>query len=444
MANTTDEEIIYKALVTYGGQFINRMNKKPSMRLTRSNAQSQLQIVQDNSTKLEYYLKDDDAPMAVMQKKMKSAKGTYIQFLQIKGSFPELVSNPLASRIDKILHHLAAREADCFDTFRRQEVGGELYDLSDTFASNANINRLCSMSVRDIVKNYTDTDAKDKSSTQVGNINDQFYITDTGAKYHVKDCPYCKRFTLYEATTQKISGLKLTPCRCVEAYKVKRHFDWTHYVTVFIDESIHHTIWNEVGKEGKQGNFSYIICRGMLESENDITSENTIYSGVDYIRETHSPDRITRAAIGTVLMYLAYDCQFDGTVQVYTDNMSAMNVWSNNRKNAKLASLFEGVKVSHIPRECNKRADALGHTRVLIDVPSATYSRIVDQHTRYNELEAQFNIQRKALEESRTLLEEALNREKEPALTKLHNWIKGIISNWLSKINNVRWTSTEQ
>lgn len=428
MAKGIDEEIIYQAYIKASEQFFERMGKKPNSKLSTKRANEQIKIVRDNASKLEYYLGENDVTMTNMQKKMQSTKGTYVQFLQVKGSCPGLITRPIENQMDRVLRLLAKREAELFDLFRRQEECGELYDLEAIFSNKANVNSLISLNVRDIVKNKPEVEKKINKSTEVGHVSDQYFISNTGSKYHVEDCPFCKRYKLHKANKQKILGLKLKPCKCVESYRAKKKDDWDNYVTVFIDESIHPTLWNEAGDQGKQGNYSYIICRGKLESEREISQANTITQGVNIISEIHSTDRLTKAAIGTVLMYLAYDYEFTGAVQIYTDNMSAMQQWNENPKNARLASLFKGVRVSHIMRENNTKADALGHTRVVIDVPTQTYSRIAKRCNEYDALEKESTEKDELIKNYRESLEEALRRERQLENRTLWDYMKSFFA----------------
>lgn len=77
------------------------------------------------------------------------------------------------------------------------------------------------------------------------------------------------------------------------------------------------------------------------------------------------------------MLMLAYDYNFSGNLQVYTDNMWAKDNWFNNSRNLKLAKLFENVNVSYIPRERNTKADQLGRTKVYLCLETSVYDSIV-------------------------------------------------------------------
>ena len=86
-------------------------------------------------------------------------------------------------------------------------------------------------------------------------------------------------------------------------------------------------------------------------------------------------------------MTLAYDYEYIGQVRIFTDNKPASDHWSEVAKNSKLARQFLSVKVNFIPREKNRKADQLGRTRMLLDMPISAYNEAVKNKTRVKELE---------------------------------------------------------
>ena len=134
-----------------------------------------------------------------------------------------------------------------------------------------------------------------------------------------------------------IDNQKLEPCKCVEKMSATED---TSCITAFIDESIHSIQWNEKGRADSTGSFSYIICRGFLPNEKYITEDNTLAKGVDYVTENERVDRVTEAAIGKVMLSILYDFNFNGSVNIYTDNIIAMNEWNSVSKNSKIAEQF--------------------------------------------------------------------------------------------------------
>ncbi len=179
---------------------------------------------------------------------------------------------------------------------------------------------------------------------------------------------------------------KLTACRCIILKDAARR-ESMNYATAFVDESIHPVRWNEDGKRGKSGSFSYIICRGSLSNEMEITDSNIIVKDVDYSRENVHVERITESAIGKVMITLAYDFNFSGHLQIYTDNLSAVKKWGEISKNNLLSEHFESVTVSHIPRSKNKKADKLGRTRAILDLPIDKFEEISNKVNGYENIQ---------------------------------------------------------
>lgn len=176
------------------------------------------------------------------------------------------------------------------------------------------------------------------------------------------------------------------PCKCVDSTHLQGEPEHT-FVTAFIDETIHPVNWDEKGNKGKAGSFSYILCWGKVTYESQITDQRLITQSVDYTGEHEHIERITETAIGKVMLSLIYDYNFSGKVRIFSDNQSAVNHWSEVALNSKLAKSFEKVEVIFIPREKNKRADQLGRTRMLLDMPINAYNEMVRKCARLNELE---------------------------------------------------------
>lgn len=325
---------------------------------------------------------------------MRSAKGIFVLFVQAKASFPSMIIK-LEERVEKMLRLLSKWEAELIKPIRVQEIGKEYFNLEEIFRDDVNVGRLSSKLVSEIIKiNVKKGEIKATTiskSTGIGDIDIKFYITSTGKKYHVRNCAYCKGHSIYEADNQEIADMHLKPCQCVYTLRKERLEDWENNATVFIDESIYRTMWDNDGKSGLQGNYSYIICRGHLESEDEINDENTITRGVNAINETKSTAKITKTAIWNVLMYLSYEYQFEGVVQVYVDNKTTLEHWGSNKRNECLSNLFKGVNVTYIPRELNTKADALGHSRVVIDVPKEVYKEIAMRYAEYENIKHSMN-----------------------------------------------------
>ncbi len=315
-----------------------------------------------------------------IQKYVTTSKGLYMQYSSIKGRNPSCLSPTLSQSMDKLIEAVCKHEAEMIGTLRLQETGGDKIDIQSVFDQKKNLNRLGNTLARTII-----ADAINDKENPIGFIP-TFYITDTGKKFHRADCPYCKGRHLSAATQRMVENQKLTPCKCLSELPTADDIDRT-CVTAFIDESIHPVAWNEQGHKGKAGSYSYIICWGNLSSESQITDKRVITDGVDYTGENEHIERITETAVGKVLMTLAYDYEYIGQVHIFTDNKPAVEHWGEVAKNSKLAKHFLSVKVSFIPREKNRKADQLGRTRMLLDMPISAYNEAVKNKNRVKELE---------------------------------------------------------
>ena len=362
---------------------------------------------------------DQDSSLTAfdIQKSLFKAKSYMVQLNKIKKRNPSCIQSSLERSMDSMVHAMCRREADMINLIRLQETGGDRIDLEKIFEKKTNICMLGNKLARDIVKDAM----KDEISVVGEKEKDSiWYITETGKKYHVKDCIYCKGKTLINATNAMIYNQKLEPCKCVERTQMA---DDKTCVTAFVDESIHFVKWNENGKSSKTSSFSYIICWGNLLSEKYIREENIIAKGVDYYNETDSTARVTEAAIGKVLISLLYDYEFTGDVQIYIDNKNVVKTWTDKSVNSKLASQFKSVSVSFVPRERNTMADQLGREKMFLCLSTDVYNSIVDKSNSYNVLKGQF--ERIALEKK--CLEEELEAERNITIwNKLLGWCKGV------------------
>ncbi len=313
-----------------------------------------------------------------IRKNLTKAKSHFIQLSTIRGRHPEYFSDAIDKQIDEMLTGICKQEAEMISGLRMQETGGERIDIREVFSKKKNLSQLGSQFARDII--VSEISEEKFRSRHIST----YFITDTGKKYHREDCPFCKGRHLSEVTKSMVESQKLTPCKCLSPSEDS--YD-PSYMTAFIDESIHPVAWDENGHKGKEGSYSYIICRGLIHDENEIRDGRVLAKGVDFIGETRRVHRVTEAAVGKVLISLLYDHGFDGNVQIFTDNQSVASSWKSVATNSRLAKEFKSVRVSYIPRGMNKKADRLGRSRVLLDIPEKTYRELVRRGDRIKELE---------------------------------------------------------
>lgn len=382
MCVDTDKEIMYKCYMKLCQETEKKAKEKNNVSVKSDKAL--FKGVKSKLPSLLMYLGEVDILRTEeIPKKITNAKGIILQYFQIRGRNPECIDDPLiGEQIDSLIQAVVRYETEYIGIIRNQEIDGDNIDLDVVFENDVNFNRLGNEVAWNILKNHIYMNR----SVSVGNYKSLYYRTKTGKRYHVEDCPYCQGKNLISVKKVTAEEQKLTACRCVEL-KEAVELESRNYVTAFVDEAIRPIRWSENGKKGKTGSFSYIICRGSLASENEIKKSSIIAKDVDYTRENIHVERITESAIGKVMITLAYDHNFTGHVQIFTDNISAVEKWNSIPRNSRLTELFESVTVSHIPREKNKKADNLGRTRVFLDLPVNTYEEVENKVLGYESIQ---------------------------------------------------------
>lgn len=332
---------------------------------------------------------NESIPTEEIKKNVLAAKALYFQYLIIRRRNPSCVSPGLENMMERLIRAVCKREAELIGWIRVQETGGERIDIQLIFESNKNLRQLKAQLASTIVL------------TAIGNaevIPDEssvVYITKSGEKFHRPDCPYCKGRHMSAVTMKMAENQKLSACRCMREYAAKMR---KCNATAFIDESIHPVAWDRSGHKGKAGSYSYIICRGLIKSEDEITETDVLAQGVEPADESVHIERLTECAIGKVLITLAYDYNYSGHIQIYTDNQTAATEWKQVSRNARLKELFQSVKVSYVPREKNRKADCLGRSRMVLNIPVSVYNEVVSNIDRAKTLELQLQEARASLE----------------------------------------------
>lgn len=373
----TDEEILYDC---YHKLYEKGIGKKKKMSPTKD--RQAINSITQKSSKLLTHLSGKSEESVDIGKSVMSAKGLYLHYAHIKGRNPGIIDSEVDATMKNLIRAVCRQEAQMIREIRQQETGGDRIDIEEYFKDKKNINLLSCHSVKMIILEYIRSLAD-----PIGYVH-RFYITDTGKKYHRKDCPFCRGRCLTATSSVMVRNQKLSPCMCLTEMKSHEEAE-PLCVTAFIDESIHPTLWDENGKKGMIGSYSYIICNGFLKNENEINDENKITEGVDLVGEENHIERITEEAVGKVLLSLAYDYGFSGQVQIYTDNKTVTGRWKDLARNRRIAELFSRVDVSYVPRGLNTKADRLGRKRMLLDMPSVTYNEIVKKLARVKVLERQ-------------------------------------------------------
>lgn len=287
----------------------------------------------------------------------------------------EIWDSKTDEKLRKLMSYVADVEAVKIYILRQREVAGVRINLQEIFKHAKYIRLLIINPIEIIIYRYIN----DRGYTSIGLEEHLFFITASGAKYHLKDCTYCKGRHLTATTLNKIKLCSLEPCKCITSSEIKKENinspgQNTDTVTVYIDETIRPNKMAELipSMQKELVMFSYIICKGLLISEREITNENILDSGIGLIsgREKKSTMSVAREAIGNVLMKIANEHHFYGDVVIYTDNQAAQRIWNKDSYNNRIGSLFHQVRVYFIPREQNKEADSICRKQSILQVPS--------------------------------------------------------------------------
>jgi hypothetical protein len=199
--------------------------------------------------------------------------------------------------------------------------------------------------------------------------HEYFYATQKGKKYHKKDCPYCKDklLKLIDETNENYK-----PCVCVCGRFHKKELladvEKKHYITAFLDESKRDDPWKIIdpSRTRKQNVMSYVMCKGYLHDESEISDENIVEEDV-YL----SPNKggSLSSAINEAFARIMIKASQKPSVRnivIYSDNQGACDSWEEKVSLQKLAKLFDSVTIEFIPREKNKYADKLGRRKEII------------------------------------------------------------------------------
>lgn len=378
MCERKESEILYEAYQHVAEGVRRKKGKKVSL---KSDKQHEKSILESALLLLVYLVEVETLEPAEKQKMLMQAKSLFIQHHRIRTRNPQAVPDIADVKMDQLIRAVADYEGDMLLSFCcNQKTGSNVISVEEVFAQRTYYNRLGSTLATVIYK-----DAIQETTNKLCRNRSIFYITKTGSRYHRKDCPFCRGRELIICTETDVENQKLTPCKCITRKQPDYELDHS-CVTAFIDESIRPVRWNESGEPDNIGNYSYIICWGNLDRESDITEEQVIVRGVEYEKENEHIEKITAAAILKVMSTLVYKYGFDGSLKIFTDNISAVSKWADNPQMGKMSGLFDMVTVSYIPRKENTIADRLGRKQIMLCIPSATYNDIVNKCKAYEKL----------------------------------------------------------
>lgn len=341
---------------------------------------------------------------------LQNAKVTYGRYCRVKKYDPSYISHWLEEKMNTLLDLMVDQDAREIHYVRAGIKGSEGVSLQPYFSDTQRIRSICLTTFLTTVEEYlsarTGKVSKIKSLKSLdniaGSIPDEFHareliiksdkeselerrvwITYNGKKYHRSNCPFCKgRTVLATSYTYAVSSGR-TPCKCEEAtdrFKAREFLALDEKETVsesvmtaFVDESLRINPWYkyDASLNRNQMSYSYIVCKGWLNSEDDISPKNILYKNAALCEyQSTKMEEGTEEGILRVLMFLAFEKDFHNNVIIYTDNRSTVSRWRKHALNRGLSDQFDSIRVAFVPRTKNTKADAVGRERAFLDVPA--------------------------------------------------------------------------
>ena len=318
-------------------------------------------------------------------RKCKNALRNYCRF--VKGN-PEALTEQLLQRKEELLSLIISLEVPLITRFRRSLGDDDYLDLEEIFSKH----RYTSELVREPITQVLENAVKDKEIRAIKKYK-LYYMTRTGNRYHVSNCPCCRGKILCVDNEFNLVTEGIKPCRCVKkAYEraeyigLKKELE-KKYITAFVDESRKsnpgHKIIENLGK--KQNTISIILCIGKLRSEGDITERNTIGRYIHVTEDTDKLYKTTFEAIGTAMLKASL-MGINKKMIIYTDNQGASSKWRTCKPLELLSRGFPGVSVKFIKREKNTEADGLIRQNSILQLPRDKMNEVITSYMKMSDL----------------------------------------------------------
>lgn len=336
-------------------------------------------------TLLVYLSNADRLPKSNLRNYLLEAKQLLVRMVKLSKKSEVKASKKL---MDKAINSLADAISKCEVNFieivRMQEDFGERINLQILFNEKRFRTLLKIKIADDVIRDKIRGVTVSSGTTN----NTDVFVTITGKHYHLNDCPYCKSTDKYRCTRGLADLLMLSACKCVSG-SISNAKALSDQMTVFIDESIHTSPLS-----GKYtGNYSYIICKGLLTDESMINKKNVLKYGVDAISDTTGSTYVTKNAISKVMLMIYTELNYTDNLTIYSDNATAISSLFDNKGVVKrLSSHFKNVTVSYIPREGNTMADALTNDIVMVSLSASEYRRFLKFCNKENENASFVNV----------------------------------------------------
>ncbi len=342
----------------------------------------------------------DDLPECQSKEVVKNSKHLFQRFLEWYKRNPAVFSDKDYEDIDSLMDLVGLYEAGTLEILRMEEVCGDRIDMEKIFFD---VTRLRQVLMFDAVKLVREALSDEELSPNTGE-DTNLYITMTGAKYHRIDCPYCGGRQLYPITRKKIENIGIAPCWCVPEKALYSRVSMLpkeeksdvnqHTITVFVDESVRGNQLHKIDPslDEVEGVYSYLICKGYLESESEAQSNRILKKRAAVADDAKTTTDTTIAGIQNALMWAAMMLDFHGDVVVYTDNSGAVDLWRKTSEYVSFEKQFSSISISQISRDQNKMADQLGRKKIFMQATSGLLSEIVKRFKNWETTEQELKV----------------------------------------------------
>ena len=382
----TDKELIYDA---YLKAFTTAKGKKISDSQYSQKRTELTKRIDRVLLTCKYSILDMDKRKAILY-----GKNVYREYCGFVTANPAGKTAQIENRIHEMLEEIALFEEQEVQLY--SESLGDEYELDLETVLNKSLysKELTLIGITDVIRHAI----RNKQINAI-KVHQQYYITRKGTRYHKKDCPYCKNKNLIVVDIADQDEEKIKPCICIRGRSSSNKQSGPKkknkgFMTAFLDESRRDDPWKKMNpaRTEKQNIMSYVMCKGYLEDENEISEGNVIEEDV-YLSPAKS-DNMSLAIHETfarIMIKAALDPSIRNII-IYSDNQSACECWDNNVSLKRLAELFDSVSIEFIPRERNRYADRLGRAKEVIVVDKVEFSELMALKDRINKFTNKGNV----------------------------------------------------
>lgn len=318
------------------------------------------------------------------QQYLSKGKALYKDYCAFSKGHPEENTLQLEQRADKLASLLAKAELQSTSLLRLQIEEGHYLDARAIFSDKEYVREFLNNPIIKVIEDAI-------KNKKFGAIKEYgtFYSCKNGKKYHIRGCCYCKGKELRADYEQNYIREGLTPCKCViqskdEAISELQARRAPQYITAFVDESIRPNPGFHIDDnlEKEQALLSFIICKGKIAHEEQITKKNTIVRSLRIADKTNKTGEIALEAIGEVLLRAAA-MGFSEHIVIYTDNLEAAKKWKDKALFLELSKKFYSVNVYCIDRAHNKCADKLIRSNDIMVLPMEKMKKLIKVYNEF-------------------------------------------------------------